>query len=41
MCVDLDEEAHFEPPHQEFHCLLIPLFLSLALKVLITQKNKF
>ena len=31
-CVDLDEVAHFEPPHQDLHCLQIPLFSSLALK---------
>ena len=32
--VDLDEMAHFEPPHQELRCLRIQLFLSLVLKEL-------
>ena len=32
--VDLDEAAHYEPPHQDLCCLQIQLFLSLALEVL-------
>ena len=28
--VDLDEVAHYEPPHQDLHCLQIQLFLSLV-----------
>ena len=31
--VDLDEVAHYEPPHQDLHCLQIQLFLSLVLRV--------
>ena len=27
---DLDEVAHYEPPHQDLHCLQIQLFLSLV-----------
>ena len=34
--MDLDEVAHFEPPHQDLHCLLTQLFLSLVLKALIS-----
>ena len=30
--VDLDEVAHYEPPHQDLHCLQIQLILSLVLK---------
>ena len=30
--MDLDEVAHYEPPHQDLHCLQIKLFLSLILK---------
>ena len=30
--VDLDEVAHYWPPHQDLCCLQIQLFLSLALK---------
>ena len=30
--VDLDEVAHFEPPHQDLRCLRIQLFSSLVLK---------
>ena len=33
-CVDLDEVAHYEPPHQDPHCLQIQLFSSLVLSVL-------
>ena len=32
--VDLDEVAHYEPPHQDLHCLQIPLFSSLVLQEL-------
>ena len=28
--VDLDEVAHYEPPHQDLCCLQIQLFLSLV-----------
>ena len=35
--VDLDEVAHYEPPHQDLHCLQIQLFSSLVLKELIVQ----
>ena len=30
--VELDEVAHYEPPHKDLHCLQIYLFSSLALK---------
>ena len=30
--MDLDEVAHYEPPHQNLRCLKIQLFLSLVLK---------
>ena len=30
--VDLDEMAHFEPPHQDLCCLQMQLFSSLVLK---------
>ena len=30
--VNLDEVAHYEPPHQALHCLRIQLFSSLAVK---------
>ena len=30
--IDLDEVAHFEPPHQDLRCLQIHLFSSLVLK---------
>ena len=30
--VDLDEVAHYEPPHQDLHHLQIQLLLSLLLK---------
>ena len=33
--MDLDEVAHYEPPHQDLHCLQIQLFSSLVLKELI------
>ena len=32
--VDLDEMAHYEPPHQDLRCLQIQLFSSLVLKEL-------
>ena len=32
--MDLDEVAHYEPPHQDLCCLQIQLFLSLVLKEL-------
>ena len=32
--VDLDEVAHYEPPHQDLRCLQIQLFSSLVLKEL-------
>ena len=30
-CLDVDEVAHYEPPHQDLRCLQIQLFPSLAL----------
>ena len=38
-CVDLDEVAHYEPPHQDLRCLQIQLFSSLVLKELIIIEN--
>ena len=35
--VDLDEVAHYEPPHQDLRCLPIQPFSSLVLKELRTQ----
>ena len=32
--VDLDDVAHYEPPHQDLRCLQIQLFPSLVLKEL-------
>ena len=32
--VELDEVAHYEPPHQDLRCLQIQLFSSLILKEL-------
>ena len=32
--VDLDEVAHYEPPHQDLHCFQIQLFSFLVLKEL-------
>ena len=32
--VDLDEVAHYEPPHQDLRCLQIQLFSSLVVKEL-------
>ena len=33
--IDLDEAAHYGPPHQDLHCLRIQPFSSLVLKVLM------
>ena len=33
--VDLDEVAHYEPPHQDLRCLKIQLFSPLVVKELI------
>ena len=38
--VYLDEVAHYEPPHQDLHCLQIELFLSLVLKELTKKLDK-
>ena len=38
--VDLDEAAHYEPPHQDLPCLQISLFMSLVLKVLISTTSQ-
>ena len=38
--VGLDEVAQYEPPHQDLHCLQIPLFLSLILKELTLKTAK-
>ena len=35
--IDLDELAHYEPPHQELCCFKIHLFVSLVLKKLIVN----
>ena len=35
--VDLDEVAHFEPPHQDLRCLHIHMYSPLVLKDLIIQ----
>ena len=35
--VDLNEVAHFEPPHQDLRCLQIPLFSSLVVKELKSE----
>ena len=37
--VYLDEVAHFEPPHQDPHCLQIQLFSSLVVKELMHQQS--
>ena len=34
--VDLDEVAHYEPPHQDLHCLQMQLFSSLVLRYKIS-----
>ena len=31
--MDLDEVAHYEPPHQDLRCLQIQLFSSLVVRV--------
>ena len=36
--VDVDEVAHYEPPHQDLGCLQIQLFSSLVVKEL---RNEF
>ena len=33
--MDLDEVAHYEPPHQDLHCLQSCQFPSLTLKIKI------
>ena len=38
-CVNLDEVAHYEPPHQDLRCLQIQLLSSLVLKELIFEVN--
>ena len=38
--VDLDEVAHYEPPHQNLRCLQIQLFSSLVVKELRTTKTE-
>ena len=35
--MDVDEVAHYEPPHQDLRYLQIQLFLSLVLKELMKQ----
>ena len=35
--VESDKVAHYEPPHQDLHCLQIQLFSSLVLKELIMK----
>ena len=37
--VDLEEVAHYEPPHQDLRCLQIQLFSSLVLKELKLVEN--
>ena len=37
--MDLDEVAHYEPPHQDLHCLQLQLFSSLVGKELITTEK--
>ena len=39
--VDLDEVAHYEPPHQDQCSFQIPLFSSLVLKELNIGKEEF
>ena len=36
--MDLDEVAHYEPPHQDLHRLQIQLFSSLVVKELTRSK---
>ena len=37
--MDLDEVAHFEPPHQHLSCLQIQLFLSVVPKELTSPDS--
>ena len=37
--VDLDEVAHYEPPHQDLNCFQIQFFSSLAVKELTIALN--
>ena len=37
---DLDEVAHYEPPHQDLHCLQIQLFSSVVLKELPSKMKR-
>ena len=37
--MDLDEVAHYEPPHQNLRCLQLQLFSSLVGKELINAFN--
>ena len=39
--MDLDEVAHYEPPHQDLRCLQIQLFSSLVVKELREQDYSF
>ena len=38
--IDLNEVAHYEPPHQDLGCLQIQLFLSLELKKLTLLQHQ-
>ena len=38
--MDLDEVAHYEPPHQDLRCLQIQLFSSLVVKELKQEYSK-
>ena len=38
--VDLDEVAHYEPPHQDLRCLQIQLFSSLVFHELTLKARK-
>ena len=38
--VDLDEVAHYEPPHQDLCCLRVQLILSLVLKDVRTEQKR-
>ena len=37
--VDLDEVAHYEPPHLDLRCLEIQLFASLVVKELVLKQD--
>ena len=37
--VDLDEVAHYEPPHQDLRCLQVQLFFSLVFKELMNRQK--